>query len=152
MSYTNAQARQQLLDAIAGASDRLAVALSSLSELYERVDENAAEVVEERLFRPVQLAYGRARSAHAAFAQRSGLPSREFAPAPAAAPSLSASELLGEAVAAASQADAELAELQDSMLPVEVGDRELREELGGIRTLLGELPARARDIQRTLGR
>jgi hypothetical protein len=38
------------------------------------------------------------------------------------------------------------------MLPVEVGDAELRAGLGEVRTLLGDLPARAHEFVRTLGR
>ncbi|HLH14532.1 MAG TPA: hypothetical protein VKV16_07055 [Solirubrobacteraceae bacterium] len=152
MPYTDAEARQQLLDAIAEAVARLAVALAALSELYERVDEGSADALEERLFRPLQRAYGRARSAHTAFAERHGLPTRTFAQAQQAAPALGTRQLLDGAVDAVTQADGELAGLQDSMLPVEVGDRQLRAELEGIRTLLGALPARARELQRTLGR
>ena len=152
MPYTSADARQQLIDSIGVAIEQLAIALASLSELYERLDENAADAVEESLFRPVQLAYGRARAAHSAFAQRYALPARTFAQAPPVSPSLSAGALLQSAVEAVAQADGEIAELQDSMLPVEVGDRELRAELEGVRMLLDAIPARAREIQRTLGR
>jgi hypothetical protein len=38
------------------------------------------------------------------------------------------------------------------MLPVEVGDAELRAGLEQVRTLLGTLPGRARQFMRTLGR
>ena len=45
-----------------------------------------------------------------------------------------------------------LAELQDSMMPVEVGDRELRAGLSETRESIAELPARARRLMRTQGR
>ena len=45
-----------------------------------------------------------------------------------------------------------LADLQDSMRPVEVGDAELRAGLAEVRALLAPLPDRAREILRTLGR
>jgi len=45
-----------------------------------------------------------------------------------------------------------LADLQDSMMPVEVGDPELRAGLAEVRELLGEVGARAREFTRTLGR
>jgi hypothetical protein len=45
-----------------------------------------------------------------------------------------------------------LGELQDSMLPVEVGDVELRTGLAEVRELLGGVRMRARELVRTLGR
>jgi hypothetical protein len=45
-----------------------------------------------------------------------------------------------------------LATLQDSMLPVEVGDPELRADLEQVRSLLQGLGARAQQIMRTFGR
>jgi hypothetical protein len=56
------------------------------------------------------------------------------------------------ATAAVARADATLAELQDSMAPVEVGDAELRDGLREVRELLGVLGGRAREFIRTLGR
>ena len=61
-------------------------------------------------------------------------------------------ELLDTAVGAVIEADAVLVRLQDSMRPVEVGDAELRAGLAEVRTLLGEVPGRARQVQRLLGR
>ena len=55
-------------------------------------------------------------------------------------------------VTSASNADIVLAELQDSMMPVEVGDPELRAGLAEVRELLGDVTARAREFTRTLGR
>jgi len=150
--YTTADARQQLLDTVAEAAERLAAALASLSEAYERLDEGSADAVEEALFRPAQMAYGRARRAHAAFAERHGLPGRAFEPAIAGAPSQGVRGFLDGAVAAVGDADRLLATLQDSMLPVEVGDAELRADLEQIRSLIGGLGARARQLERTLGR
>jgi hypothetical protein len=45
-----------------------------------------------------------------------------------------------------------LAALQDSMLPVEVGDPPLRAGLEDVRRLIGELRGRSRELVRTLGR
>jgi hypothetical protein len=59
---------------------------------------------------------------------------------------------LERASAALSDADATLATLQDSMLPVEVGDAELRAGLSAVRELVGPLPHRVRQLLRTLGR
>jgi len=152
VSYTSAAGRQQLLDTVAAAAERLAAALAALSELYERLDERSADAVEEALFRPVQMAYGRAQRAHSAFAERHGLAPRVFAGAPAPAPALGVKGFLDSALAAIGEADRLLAELQDSLLPVEVGDRELRGDLERVRALLGGLGGRARELQRTLGR
>jgi hypothetical protein len=152
MAYTTADARQQLLDTVAEAADKLGAALSSLSEAYERLDENTAEAVEESLFRPAQTAYGRARRAPAGFAARHDLPERAFEAAIAGAPARGARGFLDSAVSSIADADRLLATLQDSMLPVEVGDVELRAELEQVRSLLDGLGLRARELERTLGR
>jgi hypothetical protein len=150
--YTTADARQQLLDTVAEAADALGVALAALSEAYEQLDENSADAVEEQLFRPVQMAYGRAKRAHAGFADRHGLPERQFEQAGVGAPSHGVKGFLESAVQAIGEADQLLATLQDSMLPVEVGDPELRADLEQVRSLLGGLSTRAREIVRTFGR
>ena len=49
-------------------------------------------------------------------------------------------------------ADDTLADLQDSMMPVEVGDAELRAGLSAVRELIGQLQERAPSFLRTLGR
>jgi hypothetical protein len=152
MAYKTADARQQVLDSVADAAEQLGVALSSLTELYERVDELTAETVEEELFRPVQVAYGRARRTHCAFAERHGLPDRTFEPPVAGAPGRGVKGFIDSAVAAIGAADQSLATLQDSMLPVEVGDTQLRADLEQIRSLLGGLGLRARELERKLGR
>jgi hypothetical protein len=152
MTYTTANARQELLDGIAGATDEIGLALVSLGEAYELVDENTAERLEEALFRPVQAAYGRAQRTHAGFAQRHGLPGRTFAPQTPGAPAGGARGFLDSAVEAAARADNTLAAIQDSMLPVEVGDPELRAGISAVREQLGGLRGRARELLRTLGR
>ncbi len=68
------------------------------------------------------------------------------------APSTGVKGFIDAAVDAAGRADGELAALQDSMLPVEVGDAELRAGLQEVRELIGELRGRARELVRTLGR
>jgi hypothetical protein len=60
--------------------------------------------------------------------------------------------LIDSAVEAVARADGGLGGLQDSMLPIEVGDAELRAGLEGVRVLLGEVGDRARRLERTLGR
>lgn len=152
MAYTSAQGREQLLDSLASAADRLGVALGLLSGAFELLDERSAERLEEELFRPVQLAYGRARRAHGDFAARHRMASRTFEPAPIGAPARGTSHLVQDAIGAVGEADRELGTLQDSMLPVEVGDAELRAELEQVRALIGPLGGRARELLRILGR
>ena len=152
VTYKTADARQQLLDTVADATDQMAGAIASLSEAYEQLDENSAERVEEELFRPVQLAYGRAKRTYAGFAERYELTTREFSPAAEAAPARGVKGYLDSAVQEIGAADHTLATLQDSMLPVEVGDAELRAGLEQVRALLGNLASRAHEFVRTFGR
>jgi len=152
MAYTTADGRHQLLDTLAQATEELGLALASLSEAYERLDESTAERLEQELFRPVQTAYGRAKRTHAEFAERYGLGADDFQPAIPGAPSRGVRGFLDDAVNASAAADATLATLQDSMLPVEVGDPELRAGLEEVRALLAHLGARAHELVRTLGR
>lgn len=152
MSFSNAAARTQLLEVVGTAADRLAAALGLLSGAYDLLDERSAEVLETEVFRPVQVAYGRLRRAHADFAARSGLPGREFAPAPEGAPARGLQGLVEGAVGEVLAADGELSVLQDSMLPVEVGDAELRAGLADVRTRIAGVPGAARAMLRTFGR
>jgi hypothetical protein len=152
MTYATAEARQQLLDDLALAVDELGTALAVLAAAYELLDERTADRLEEELFRGVQAAYGRAQRTHAAFAARYSLPGRTFTQPSAGLPSQGARMFLERAGEAISDADIALAELQDSMLPVEVGDPELRAGLAEVRTLVGDLQGRARQFVRTFGR
>src|SRR5919206_840912 len=152
MAYDATEARRELLDTVAEATDHIGDAIAALGAAYEQLDERTADRLEEELFRPVQAAYGRARRTHAGFAARHGLPGREFAPASAGLPSQGVRGFAERAVEAIEEADLVLAELQDSMRPVEVGDAELRAGLAEVRALLAPLPDRARDVLRTFGR
>ena len=152
MAYVTAEAQQEMLREIGDAIDELAAALAVLGDAYERLDERAADELEEELFRPAQVAYGRAKRTHDAFAERHRLTGRQFAPGAPGAASSSVAELLATALESAAEADAILADLQDSLRPVEIGDPELRAGLAEVRTLLGELPVRGQRLQRGLGR
>ena len=152
MAQTTVEARQQLLDTLAEAADDIGLALASLGAAYEQLDVYHADRLEEELFRPVQLAYARARRTHAEFARRHGLPARDFEPSSPGLPSTGAKGFIDNAVVAVGKADHALAELQDSLLPVEVGDPELRAGLAGLRELVGNLALRAREVVRTIGR
>jgi hypothetical protein len=152
VSYVAGEARQELLDTIAEAADDIAAALAALAGAYEQLSSGPADRLEEELFGPVQAAYGRAKRTHVEFARRHGLPERTFAPANQGLPSTGVRGFVDNAVASVDEADAELAELQDSMMPVEVGDPELRAGLAEVRALLGDVRVRAREFTRTLGR
>jgi hypothetical protein len=152
MAYLAGEAREELLGTLGEAIDKLAAALAALGEAYERLGTLPADRLEEELFRPVQVAYGRAKRTHTGFAQRHGLPVATFAPAAPGLPSTGIRGFVDSAVASVAEADAVLAELQDSMRPVEVGDPELRAGLAEVRDLLGAVSARAREFVRTLGR
>jgi hypothetical protein len=152
MAYNAGDARRSLLDDVGEATDQLALALASLGEAYEELDEQTADHLEQDLFRPVQSAYGRLRRTHAEFAERYGLPGRTFEPSSGGLHSADPRVYVERAVEAIEGADQGLAELQDSMMPVEVGDRELREGLAEVRATLAELPARARRLMASRGR
>jgi hypothetical protein len=152
MAYTSAEARQELLDVFAAAIDRIGLALASLGAAYEQLDEHNADALEAELFGPVQRAYGRAKAAYAQFADRHGMTTRTFATPSPGIPSIGAKGFIDSAVNAAADADSALSELQDSSLPTEVGDVELRAALTEVRELLSGVRQRARELERTLGR
>src|SRR5918998_4080626 len=152
MAYTAAEGRQELLEGLAEAIERIGVALADLGAAYEQLDEHNADRLEEELFGPVQKAYGRAKSAHAGFAERHGIGSRTFASASPGIPSTGARGFIDSAVYAVTEADSELSALQDADVLTEVGDVELRTTLAQVRELLGGVRQRARELERTLGR
>jgi hypothetical protein len=152
MAYTTAEARQELLDTLAEAVNELALASACLAAAYELLDERTGDRLEEACFQPVQRAFGRAKRTHTEFAARHGLPAAAFEAPSAGPPSQGAAAFVTRAVEAAAAADRALAELQDSMLPVEAGDPELRAGLRSVREPLGGLPSRAREFLRGLGR
>jgi hypothetical protein len=153
VTYQANEARAQLLDAVAEAIDELAVALAALGAAYEALDENTADRLEEELFRPAQLAYGRLKRVHAGFAERHGIETtRTFEEASAGLPSQGVRGFLERAIDAIVESDDTLADLQDSMMPVEVGDPELRAGLAQVREIVGELQSRADRLISTLGR
>ena len=152
VAYSTAEARQELLDDVAAATDDLGVALAALGEAYEHLDDTSGDRLEEALFRPVQVAYGRAKRTHAEFAQRVGIPGRTFVQPTPGHPSQGVKGFIDTAVSATTRADDRLGELQDSLRPVDVGDAELRAGLSEVRRLIDGVPARARDLTRVIGR
>jgi hypothetical protein len=152
VAYDSGQARVELLDDLAVATDALGRALGALGAAYEQLDERTGDALEDQLFGPVQRAYGRAQRTHAGFAERHGLPTRTFAPDAGGPPSRGVRGFVEDASAATTEADARIADLQDSMRPVEVGDAELRDGLSEVRRLIADVPAHARAFVRVLGR
>jgi len=152
MTYTSDEGRRELLGATAEAADAIGVALAALTAAYELVDDDMADRLEAELCGPVQAAYWRAKRGHAEFTGRHGLAPSAFASAEPGAPSAGAGGYVEQAIEAVEHADDILSELQDSMLPVEVGDPELRAAIADVRTRLGEVPGRAHELLRTLGR
>jgi hypothetical protein len=152
MSFTVAEGRQEILDRLAGAIAMLATAVATLSVAYERLDEQRSDELEAQLFRPVQLAYGRAQRTYNEFADRSGFERVAAADGSAGPEHQGAIALIGRAAESVEDADRTIADLQDSMLPVEVGDQELRAGLSETRSLLGQVPALSQRFVRTVGR
>jgi hypothetical protein len=141
-----------MLEDIAAAVDRLAVTLASLEAAYDLLDEHSQDRLDEDLFRPSQRAFGRLQRTYAEFGSRAGIPTRTFEPGSSGAHSHSARELIDRAVDSARAADEMLVELQDSLMPVEVGDPELRAGLADVRSTLAGIPGRAHELTRVLGR
>jgi hypothetical protein len=152
VTYATSEAQQQLLDTLAEATDELGYALACLAEAYDGLDEHNGDRLEDGVFRPVQVAYGRAKRTHAEFAARRGMPGRSFGQPPAGLSSRGAPGYIDSAVDAVAQADEDLAALQDSMLPVEAGDEGLRAGLSAIRDRVSGVSDHARELVRTLGR
>lgn len=149
---TVTESREQILSDLGRATEALALASTSLSGAYELLDETTGDRLEADLYRPVQRALGRAKRTYIGFAGRFGLAERRFEQPPAGAPSQGVKRFVERAVEATAGADRVVAELQDSMLPIEAGDAELRAALAETRELVDELGVPARAFLSTLGR
>ena len=153
MAYVTQEARQHLLETVAEAIDELQIAVAALGAAYEQLDDDSADRMEDALFRPTQTALGRAKRTYSGFAGRHGL---TVTPQPeqttGVMPSAGARGYLERAAETAAEAELILSELQDSMMPVEVGDAELRAGLADVRGAIGPLEHAAREFMRTLGR
>lgn len=152
MAITSDEARAQILDDLAAAIDAITLAGERLGEAYERLSVDSADRLEAELFRPTQRALGRSKRTYAQFAERAGKATRDPASEPASPPSRPLKEVVEAALAATAIGDRRLAELQDSMMPIEFGDAELRAGIAEARESLAELPNATREFLRTLGR
>jgi hypothetical protein len=152
LAYTHLEGREGLVDGMERAADLIGASLGALSAAYEKVDEQTADQLEERLFGPVQQAYGKAKRTLAGFASRHGLPARTINPPEEPPTSLDTRELIQLAGRSAVEADQALAGVQDERSFVEVGDAELRASLAEVRAALAPVPQQAALTLRTLGR
>ena len=152
MTVSTAEARGKILSDLSGAIAQLAFGTACLGEAYELLDDATADRLETDLFRPLQKAYGRAKRTQSAFAGRVGLEATALAAASPGLPSQGVKVFVGRALTAAGEADRRIAELQDSMLPIDAGDPELRAGLAEVRELLDGVPAAGGGFLRTLGR
>jgi hypothetical protein len=152
MAITSAEARQQILDDLGDAIDRIGLAASRLGDTYEVLTTAPADRMEAELYMPVQKAFGRAKRTYTGYAERSRLEARSFPPPQQGAPSAGARGWIEQAVEAVAEADYILGDLQDSEIFIEFGDPELRAGLSESRSLLAQLPGAATAFLRTLGR
>jgi hypothetical protein len=152
VSYSLSDARQELLEALAEAIESLGFALACLGEAYDQLDETTGERLEQAIFRPVQVAYGRAQRAYTGFAERYRIEARSFEAASAGVSPAGARGFVDMALNAVGEAELTLSTLQDSMLPVEAGDEELRAGLAAVRDRISSVAGEAREFTRTLGR
>ncbi len=151
MSYTTDSGRRQILDDASSAVTPLQGAIEALTELYEQLDEPTADRLEETVFKPLQAGYGQLRRTLTEFATRYGMRPPVFNSPNVALPN-DPRTVLEHVADAAEEADEILAELQDTLLPVEVGDTELRAGLSGARTQISRVPAQCGDLIRIFGR
>ena len=149
---TDRETRQDLLVRLGLAIDALGVSLSALGSAYELLDTQSADRLEEQIFTPVQKAYGRAKRTSSGFATRHGLAAPTHDPPDSTSGSRDVRRFLDIAIEGVDEAEQALIELQDSMLPVEYGDPELRAGLADVREIVASVHARARQFTRTLGR
>jgi len=153
MAYATREARQHLLATVAEAIAELQIAVAALGAAYEQLDDDSADRMEDALFRPAQTALGRAKRTYSGFAERHGL--ETVVPAEQTTgvmPSAGARGYLDRAAETVAEAELILSELQDSMMPVEVGDAELRAGLAEIRAVISPIDEAAHGFMRTLGR
>ena len=153
MTYTSDEGRRELLGATAEAADTIGVALAALGAAYELVDDDTARSAGVGA---VRAGAGGVRAGEAGHARVRGA-ARAAASAFAVA---DAGRAFGAARAATSSRRSRRSSTPTTSspscrtrcCPVEVGDPELRAALADVRTRLGEVPVRAAELLRTLGR
>ena len=152
MALTRTEAQEQILGDLQSAIEALDLAVACIGEAYEHLDEESQDRLDSTLFRPVQKAYGQAKKTQDRFARQTGVATLDPEPSGPGLSSQGAQSFIEQAVEAAALADTSISDLQDSMLPIEFGDPELRQSLANIREPLAGVPTAAREFLRTLGR
>ncbi|MEA2346476.1 MAG: hypothetical protein QOG62_263 [Thermoleophilaceae bacterium] len=152
MAYTTAEAHSRILEDLATVIDDISLASACLGEAYEHLHGGSADRLENDLFRPVSAAMAKARRTQTGFAARVGRDAPALEEQSAGAGSRDVKLFVDRAMSACAEASHTLAELQDSMMPIEAGDAELRSGIAEIRELVDGMPARAREFTRLLGR
>lgn len=149
---TTDEGRRRIVGDLGQATGLLDLALACLGEAFDLLATGAADRLENDLFRPAQKALARAKRTQVGFAEPHGIAIEAPPPASPGPASQGAKALIERAVGATQEADHVLSELQDSMLPVEVGDPDLRSGLAEVRERLASIPGPAREFLRVLGR
>jgi len=153
MTYSSHEGYERIFSDSAEAASSLLGAIEPLGTAYEALDEHAADELESQLYGPIGLAAKTLLASVTAFAGRCGEAfERPVAKHFAGGREDGARQHVDAALAFVGEADEILAELQDSLIPVEVGDAPLREGLAATRRTLAPLPQAARELERTLGR
>jgi hypothetical protein len=152
MAYVTSEARQELADSVADAAGQLGTAVACLGAAYEGLDDDHGDRLEEALFRPVQLAYGRAQRVATSFAERTAIKVPSIDARDAGPPSRGVRGHIEDAAEAVFLAESILTELQDSLSPVEVGDAELRAGLADVRERIAGIPSAADHFISRFGR
>ncbi|HUA11681.1 MAG TPA: hypothetical protein VMA83_06725 [Solirubrobacteraceae bacterium] len=153
MTYSAREGRERILLDVAEAAAALMGAQEALGEAHEQLDDAAAGRLELELYGPVRDATKSALAGASAFAARVGMTfTRPAGEHHARTRGDGPREYVDAATALVARADELLAELQDSLLPVEVGDTELREALAATRRTIAPLAHSALEFERTLGR
>jgi hypothetical protein len=153
MTYSSHEGRDRIFRDSADAAAGLLGAIEALGTAYEALDEHAADELERHLYAPIGLAAKTLLAAVTAFAARSDETfERPVAKHFPGGREDGARQHVDAAIAFVGESDEILAELQDSLIPVEVGDAALREGLSATRRTLAPLPQAARELERTLGR
>ena len=141
------------LDEVGDATDDLAEALAALGEAFEALDDYNGERLEEQLFfRPVQMAYGRARRTHSEFAGRHGLPNRSFAPAPPGHPSQGVKGFINAPRWRPSAARTPASHSYRTRCAPSRSAMASCAQASEVRRLIAEVPRRASELVRGLGR
>jgi len=152
VAYTDLEGREALMARLGEAVEYLGEGIGSLGDAYETLDDQTADTLEEKLFGPMQRAYGRAKKTYSDFAARHGLEGRTFDAPASPVTSGKAADLIAAVAGSAEAAEYALTELQDDPAFLAVGDRELRAGVVSVREPIANVPRDARQMLRMLGR